>query len=488
MSIQYVKILYAAVLFLTAWSCSGQTFQQPNIVFISVDDLRPQLGCYGFDYMKTPNLDKLASQSTVFKNHFTQVPTCGASRYSMLTGKYPTHPSELRNNVIIEKITNQKGSNQPETFIHLLKKNGYYTSGIGKISHSADGYVYGYNEPVSTQRELPLSWDTLQFDTGPWETGWDAFFAYSGGQSRTTLQKKVKPYEMASVPDSGYPDGLTAHLSIKELNRLNKLNRPFFLGVGFFKPHLPFNAPSKYWNLYQKNNIPLSPNPQAPANVNPVALNNSGEFNNGYQKAEEHPSAEHPVSKEYARRLRHAHFAAISYIDAQIGKVINELDRLNLTENTIIIVWGDHGWHLGDHSIWGKHTLFERALKSALIIKTPGTNKSAGIADGLVESLDIYPTLCELCNINPPEDLDGNSLVPLLNRSTGKGKKAVLGFWHNGYTVRNENFRLMYFPKEKENEFALFDHQNDPYETTNIADSHTEVVQEMKQLLKPFKE
>ncbi|MGC9356201.1 MAG: sulfatase, partial [Mariniphaga sp.] len=343
-------------------SSNEKMSDSPNVLFIAVDDLRPELGCYGAEYIHSPNIDRLAETGAVFTNHYVSVPTCGASRYSLLTGMLPNTKGHLSNEACHNLISGKPESENPETFIHHLRRNGYYTVGIGKISHYADGFLYGYTDTMNTERELPHSWDELVFDPGKWETGWNAFFGYASGENRQSLNMQVKPYEKADVPDTGYPDGLTSNLAIKKMEELAQRNEPFFLGVGFFKPHLPFNAPQKYWDLYTEEEIPLSPNPFIPENVNKASLHNSGEFN-GYQLGDEKASLDGTVSDEYARKLRHAYFACVSYIDAQVGKLLDELDRLGIAENTIIVLWGDHGWHLGDQLVWGKHTVFERALK-----------------------------------------------------------------------------------------------------------------------------
>jgi len=278
----------------------------------------------------------------------------------------PKTTGYLSNEACRTYISGKPETKYPKTFIHHLRRNGYYTVGIGKISHYVDGLLYGYTDPVGTEYELPHSWDEMLLDDKKWGSGHNAFFGYANGTNRNTLNKEVKPYECADVPDTAYVDGLTANLAIKKLRELKMKNQPFFLGVGFFKPHLPFNSPKKYWDLYDESKLPLSPTPFIPENVNKASLHNSGEFNQ-YKLGEEKASLEAPVSDAYARKLRHAYFACVSFTDAQIGKVLTELDKLELAENTIVVLWGDHGWHLGDHLVWGKHTIFERALKSPLI-------------------------------------------------------------------------------------------------------------------------
>lgn len=451
----------------------------PNILFIAIDDLRPELGCYGADYIKSPNIDKLASSGVVFTKHFVQVPTCGASRFSMLTGMLPKTTGHLSNEACHKYISGRPETNEPETFIHHLRRNGYYTVGIGKISHYADGLLYGYTDPVGTERELPYSWDELEFDSGKWGTGWNAFFGYANGENRQSMNKQVKPYELGNVDDLGYPDGLTARLAVKKLKELSGKGKPFFLGVGFFKPHLPFNSPKKYWDMYEENEIPLAPFPDIPENVNIASLHNSGEFN-GYKLGDEKPSINHPVSDEYARKIRHAYFASISYIDAQVGKLLEELDKTGLVENTIVVIWGDHGWHLGDQRMWGKHTIFERALKSVFIIKVPGRSSKGKIVDKVVSTIDLYPTMMELCRIEMPHPTDGKSLVSIMkNPALESWENASYGYFRNGISLRTDRYRLTKYFRKQHPVIELYDHQADPNESKNIAAEKPEIVEQL---------
>lgn len=454
----------------------------PNILFISVDDLRPELGCYGNKLIQSPHLDELASQAVVFKNQFVTVPTCGPSRASLLTGRLPRTPDELSNAVFELKRASGKESEEPESFVENLRENGYYTVGIGKISHSPDGHIYGYLEPKGAELELPGSWDEMLLDAGKWGTGWNAFFGYANGSNRNTLKKQAKPYENANVNDDGYPDGLTANLAIEKLKELAGKKQPFFLGVGFFKPHLPFTAPQKYWDMYEEEDIPLTPSPAIPENVNTASLHESAEFNQ-YLLGEEKASLANPVSDAYARKLRHAYFASVSYVDAQIGRVLTVLKELGLDKNTIIVVWGDHGWHLGDDRVWGKHTIFEWALRSPLIVKTPERQRGAS-CDKIISSVDIYPTLMELCGVGTPPGTDGSSFVHLLKApDSDNWNDVAYSYFRKGISVRTANYRFTKYFREKEPVIELYDHKTDPYENRNIAGSRPDIVKELMPLL-----
>lgn len=458
---------------------SNSESKQYNVLFIFVDDLRPELGCYGSTYIHSPHIDRLAAGGTVFNKQFVVVPTCGASRAALLTGKYPRTTDELSNDVLEIKQKAGIPLGSPETFIDNLRMNGYYTVGIGKISHSADGYIYKYLDPKSNTRELPNSWDEIIFNAGKWGTGWNAFFGYADGSNRNERNYEVKPYEVTDVPDEGYPDGLTANLAVEKLKECAQKKQPFFLGVGFFKPHLPFNAPKKYWDLYDESQIPLTPSPGIPLDVNLTSLHQSNEFNNGYRMSAERPSLSNPVSDAYARKLRHAYFAAVSYTDAQIGKILTALKESGLGDNTIVILWGDHGWHLGDDLVWGKHTLFEWSLRSPLIVRLPGNQKGT-ISNRIVSAVDIYPTLMELCGIKAPSNLDGRSFTVLLKDPENKDwENVAYSYFRKGISVRTGNYRLTKYYRTEMPDIELFDHNTDPYENTNIAEVHPEIAKRL---------
>ncbi len=476
--IRYTVFACIVIAFLSCEKAQEESLK-PNILFIAIDDLRPELGCYGNPVIKSPNLDRLAAEGRLFNRHYTQVPTCGPSRYCMLTGLRPKHRGEVKNDLMAKDLSNRPEGEVPETFVHHLRRNGYYTVGIGKISHYVDGLVYGYLDSVSTKMELPYSWDEFLSNQDKWGTGWNAFFGYADGENRHSKNKEVKPYERGEVGDEGYPDGITTNLAISQLRSLKEKKQPFFLGVGFFKPHLPFTAPAKYWDLYNREDMPVSPNPFLPQDVHRKSLHTNGEFNQ-YKLTDELASLEKPISEAYARKVMHAYYACVSYIDAQVGKVMLELDRLGLAENTIVVIWGDHGWHLGDHLLWGKHSLFERSLRSTLIVRAAGMPNPGKAATGMVETIDIYPTLMEMCGIEVTHPLDGVSFRPLLDDPLANGKEAVYGYFRNGITVRTNRYRYTrYFRDEKPTE-ELFDHASDPNETTNVASEQVEAIQSLK--------
>ena len=454
----------------------------PNILFISVDDLRPELGIYGNRVVKSPNIDQLAREGSFFSRHYVQVPTCGASRYSLMTGLRPRKRIHIDNRVFYREMANKNEEQRPESFVHHFKRNGYNTVGIGKLSHSVDGLVYGYEEKPSDVKEMPHSWDRFVFNPGKWKTGWNAFFAYANGENRQSLKGQVKPYESADVNDEGYPDGLILKSAVKELRKLKAQQKPFLLGVGFFKPHLPFNAPKKYWDLYDRPSIPIASDPFIPQNVHPNSVGKMGEFYN-YKLSDEKPTLDRSISDEYARKLIHGYYASVSYIDHLVGELLMELKSLELDKETIVVLWGDHGWHLGNDRKWGKHSLFERSLKSALIVKIPGVNHASKEINTIVETVDLYPTLLDFCGIAKPYELDGKSLVELIQTGKSNHPNQAFGFWKNGVSLKTDRYRLTKFFREEEPKIELYDHLLDPKENINIAFEHQKIVDSLMPVL-----
>lgn len=466
----------------------GQSIQaaratdRSNIVFIAIDDLRPELGCYGNTFIKTPNIDSLGAHGRVFLKHYVNVPTCGPSRYCLLTGTYPRGKEFLRNEIFETTTAINNDTRYPESLIELFRREGYYTAGMGKISHAADGKIYGYNEVPSGKPELPHSWDEFVFNAGQWKTGWGAFFGYADGDNRNNLKGNVRPYEAANVEDEGYPDGLTANLAVQTLQKLKKTNKPFFLAVGFFKPHLPFNAPKRYWDLYDEDLLPVADNQAVPLNVSLESLTNSEEFRK-YKLGEEKPTLQNRVSDAYARKLRHAYFAAVSYSDAQVGKIMRALKALELDKNTIVVIWGDNGWHLGDEMVWGKHTLSEYSLHTPLIIAYPGIPFPGKASKAVVQSVDIYPTLLQLANLHKQTSLDGLSLCTQLTDPFLPDTSVAYGYFKNGITLRTDRYRLTKYYRPGHQQVELYDYNIDPFETKNIAEEQPFIVDSLMPLL-----
>ncbi|EON78339.1 iduronate-2-sulfatase [Lunatimonas lonarensis] len=477
-----MKLVYFASLALSIllFSCQGSKEKPLNVLFIAVDDLRPDIGAYGNTLIKTPHLDRLAATGTIFESHYVQVPTCGASRCSIMTGLLPRQAGHLKNSAFEEFISDRPEALVPESLVHHFRRNGYRTVGIGKISHSVDGLLYGYKEsPEGAKKEMPHSWDEFLFDADKWGTGWNAFFGYADGSNRQQLEGKVYPYEMADVEDRGYPDGITADLASEKLRELANGDAPFFLGVGFFKPHLPFTAPKKYWDLYSRDQIPLAAFKELPENVHLSSLQRMGEFNQ-YLLGDEKATLEKSLSDEYAQKLIHAYYASVSYVDAQIGKVLDELERLGLAKNTLVVVWGDHGWHLGEHRVWGKHTNFDIALRSPLIIRNPLAQPGRIGRETVVSSIDVYPTLADLCGLPVDFPLDGQSLVQLI--STGmdsERENRAFSYFNKGISMRTDRYRITKYFREEQPSIELYDHLEDPHESINIALQRPELVEEL---------
>lgn len=437
---------------------------RPNFLFIAVDDLRPEIASYGAVQAITPNIDRLASQGLRFTRHFVQVPTCGASRFALLTGQIPSHKRHVHNHAVRTEIGDAT-QHDYVTFPRYLRDNGYQTVALGKISHYPGGIVAPYKGPNREPRpELPGAWDVTWAPTAQWGSEQNAFFAYADGSNRTDLDGNVPPFEAADVDDKGYPDGHTAEMAVEYIENLSRQQQPFLLAVGFYKPHLPFNAPKKYWSLYQRDEILLSPNPSVPEGVTEKnTLHGMGEFNR-YKLGREQAELGSKISDDYAKELRHGYLAATSYVDAQIGKLLEALEKNGLADNTVVILWGDHGWHLGDQTIWGKHTLYERALRSPLIVKAPGHTRAGQQRESIVETVDIYPTITDLAGLPRPAKLSGENLL-----AAKRKHDLARSFWRNSVSLRDDRFRIIVNGERFPEDVELYDHHSDDNETTNVA-------------------
>ncbi len=461
----------------------GQSQAKPmNLLFIAVDDLRPELGCYGVDYAQSPNIDRLAKRGMRFTNHFVQVPTCGASRYAMLTGRSPISTSFTRgNNAFYAGPTALSPEILPgaQSMPELFKRSGYHTVLIGKISHTADGRVYEYNGQGDGRDEIPNAWTEMSTPYGSWKRGWGIFFAYANGVHREDGTSTKNLIDFTVGKDTDLPDGQMAEHAATRLDRLAKSDKPFFMGLGFFKPHLPFVAPKQDWEAFKNADIPPPPFP----NKNKTAYwHRSGEFfkyNFPYPKK--------PLSAENIINARRAYLACVRYMDRQIGKVLDTLDATGLSESTIVVLWGDHGWNLGDSAMWAKHTPVERAVRSPLIISVPGMKKAGAKSDALVESIDLLPTLIDLAKpsfTKTQHKLDGTSLAELLDNPNGKVKNASLSYWRDEISVRTQTHRLIVTRKENQlSNIELYDSSTQFDPAANLATSHPSVVEKLKSYL-----
>lgn len=451
-------------------SIQAATTNRYNVLFIAVDDLRTELGCYGVPYVQSPNIDRLASQGILFTHNYVQVPTCGASRYSMLTGRSPAKTGANRDNEAAYRgrtALSQKELPGAQSLPELFRRSGYRTVDIGKISHTGDGRVFNYNGTGDGRMELPNAWDELDTPFGSWKSGWGVFFAYTGGRSREDGQGHKDLMEFKAKHDEDLPDGLMADRAIEELQKLQKTGQRFFLGLGFFKPHLPFVATKADWEAMEKVDVPPAPHPEKPDSA---YWHGSEEF---YQYDFPFPKT-NPLAAADQMRVRHAYLACVRYSDRQVGKVLDALESLGLADSTIVVLWGDNGWHLGDSQMWGKHTPYERAVHTPLIIRVPGITKSGTRCDALVESLDIYPTLVDLCQpafTRTEHPLDGISLRPLLEGTTNSIRDTAMSYWGKAVTIRTPADRLIYTQNgNTRSKVELYDmrHTPDPVEKIGV--------------------
>ena len=432
----------------------------PNILFIAVDDLRPELNCFGSSHMHTPHIDRLAAGGTIFTRTYCQVPVCGASRASLLSGIRPSANRFLTYHTRLEEDYPGVPS-LPE----FLKQQGYTTLSRGKIFHHA-------NDQLDAWSEEP--WNAPMQHA---EYGWFDYVATSSLEVIRSHPKYVPggewrgirgpAFESPDVPDSAYKDGKLALKAVVDLKRLAKQDQPFFLALGFLKPHLPFNAPQKYWDLYHPDSIPYTQSNFVPTNAPKAAIHNSGELRN-YGLIPRRG----PVSRDTARLLTQGYYACISYTDAQIGLVLDALEETGLADNTIVVLWGDHGWNLEDHTMWCKHANFETSMRAPLIIKAPNFTPRQQ-TQALTEFVDIYPTLVDLVGLPQPKHLQGESLVPLLENPDQSFKEAIYSRFHKGESIKTDRYVYTEWIDPQNQEVydrMLYDHELDPLENENVAE------------------
>jgi iduronate 2-sulfatase len=448
-------------LLLVLVSCSGnraakQLPLKPNILFIVVDDLRPELGCYGKELISSPHIDRLAAEGTRFDRSYCNVPVCGASRASLMTGLRPA-----RNRFLDYLTRADEDAPGITTLPGHFRNNGYYTISNGKVFHHGDDAIESWDEiwhPVSNS------------------TSWRDYALQENVLQDTADRFRGPPFERADVHDSTYMDGKTAEKVLLDLQRLKEMDRPFFLATGFLKPHLPFNAPEKYWKIYD-GKVTLPGNNHPPENAPPESLHNFGEL-----RAYAGVPAEGPVTDDFARELIHGYYACVSYTDAQIGKILDELERLELDRTTIVILWGDHGWNLREHGLWCKHCNYETSLHTPLIVKVPGTTQVESSSE-IVEYVDIYPTLCELAGLQLPGHLQGNSFMELLYDEEATSDGVAVCQWYAGITTIRENWFYTEWVYDNDSAYArmLYDHRVDPGENFNVSEreSNSGIIHEL---------
>lgn len=440
---------------------------QYNVLFVSIDDLRPALGCYNDPMAKTPNIDRLAREGLLFERAYCQQAVCNPSRASLLTGRRPdtTRVYDLQTHF---RQTIPGVATLPEHF----KNNNFYTACFGKIFHDGLEDAASWSEPKYPERNAGMQYvDEAKLEKIRRERNNDL----TGVEIPTSTWQKRESWQAFDAPDDAIQDGKAANLAIEAMRRLK--DRRFFLAVGFQKPHLPFVAPRRYFDLFPPESIKLAGENALPKNVPQIALHPWTELR-GYTDIPKTGS----LTVEKRRELVRAYYAATSYMDAQFGRVMNELERLNLRQKTVVVLWGDHGFHLGEHDLWAKTTNFELDARAPFILSAPAQKANGKRTDALVEFVDIFPTLCELCELPAPGGLEGASLLPLLSNPKKSWKRAAFTQFPRlnpsgannqimGRTIRTDRYRYTEWAENNKEPMAieLYDHQKDPHETDNIA-------------------
>jgi iduronate 2-sulfatase len=440
-----------------------------NVLLICVDDLRPELNSFGVSYIKSPNMDQLAAKGRAFHRHYVNAPSCGPSRCTLLTGRYgaPGNDALFLRAKQVAKNPDAVPPSMPEWF----REHGYVTVSVGKVSHHPGGRG-GADWNDDSTIEVPDAWDRSLMPVGEWQHPRGAMHGLAHGEIRVK-REEMDVFQSIEGPDTIYPDGLIAKEGLKQLGELaaNK-EQPFFLAIGLIKPHLPFGAPKKYLDLYEGVELPAIAHPEKPKGLS--TWHKSGEFM-AYNRWGKDPFKD----KAFATEARRHYAACVSYADKHVGDILAKLKETGADKNTIIVLWGDHGWHLGEHAMWGKHCLFEEALRSPLIISYPDIQMPGAKTDAVVETLDIFPTLCDLTGVDIPDFATGVSLRPMLDNPDTVGSPA-LAYWKGMETLRTATHRIIV---HKNGEVELYDHTRPERETLNIADQHPELVEKLKKLL-----
>ncbi|MCK0159895.1 sulfatase [Allomuricauda sp. F6463D] len=476
-----------------------------NVLFVSIDDLRPTLGVYGDTIAVTPNIDRLASEGITFMEAFSQAAVCAPSRASVMTG---TRPDSTR----VWHLGDKFRDINPDvvTMPQYFSKFGYHTVNIGKIFHNYMPDSISWDEPdLRPSQYLKKDWINRDGET----------FYISEEVNKSQAIKRdsllqLKPvryadgwntgpaWEAADVHDTLYYDGAQNELAKRTLDRLSKMDKPFYMGLGYFRPHLPFAVPKKYWDLYDPNEIPLPTNPDMPEGAPLHSMNSMYELRHydGFGHIA-HPTEPNNIGEDTTRILRQGYYASVSYVDALLGDLVAHLKKLDIYDNTIIVVWGDHGWKLGDHNSWGKMTNFNIDLKVPVIVRYPDQESRGVTSNAMIELVDLFPSLCELAGIEVPEYMQGTSFAPLTKNPELPWKNAAFSQFHRrpkvsadgkrymGYSLNTQKYHYIEWyswdpetgEKGELKDIELYDRAKDPHETINLA-KNEDVGQVMEEL------
>ena len=477
---------YCGVLVLTlGHTHAADAAKRPNILLLCVDDLKPALGCYGDKHAKTPNIDRLAARGIRFDLAYCNQSVCAPSRNNLLLGSRST-------SLGIYGLSRNFRAAVPDavTLPQYFMKHGWHAESVGKILHTGHGnHDDDASWSVPPVHEKVVEYLDPKNSAGGQLTREEAYFT---NQRLFEINKlpRGSAWEMSDVPDNAYADGRVADEGIRRLRAAKqRKDRPLFLALGFVKPHLPLTAPKKYFDLHDPAALPRATYQREPAGAPRYAGKIGGEIVN-YDPL----TAENLRDEETQRKLIHAYYACISYMDAQIGRVLDELDRLGLAEDTVVVLWGDHGWHLGDHGIWTKHTNYEQANRIPLLIAAPGITKPGSSTQQLAETVDVFPTLAELAGLpapSGPQPMDGLSLVSVLSEPNARVRDHAYHCYPRGdrmgRAIRTERYRLVEWKKPgapaDTAEFELYDYKAEPLETENLAATKPEVLAELSGIL-----
>jgi iduronate 2-sulfatase len=464
-----------------------QAAQKPNVLLILVDDLKPAMGCYGDNAAITPNMDALARRGMQFDMAYCNQAVCAPSRFTLMLGAHSTSTGLYGLGSHLRKAW-PGAVTMPQHFA----KHGYRTESLGKvfhIGHGNQGDPESFSVPHFHDKVIEYL-DPESTDGGKLTREEALFTNQKLGQIRSLPRGAA--YESPVVNDTDYADGRVADETVKRLKaakqRLGKDGTPFFITAGFVRPHLPFSAPKKYWDMHDPANLPMPVNKAFPKDAPKVALKRGGEIA-AFKPVP--PNGE--IDEELTRKLIHGYYASTSYVDAQIGKVTSALEQLGLAKETIVVLWGDHGWHLGDLSIWTKHTNFEQANRIPIIVIAPGLAKQGSATGQLAETVDLYPTLAELAGLpapSGPQPIDGVSLVPVLKNPKARVRDHAFHAYPRGKlgrAIRTERYRLVEWKNhakpDEAAEYELYDYQSDHNEMQNHAATHPKVVEQLKAIL-----